>query len=273
MKNFTLIIILFLSISFFSQEKEKLSKLELGNYIFTSSFQTDSVTDFNGVEISKEIRIHKQGRKFKIINTKKDFVIIQYWKWNNKNVDSLKTIKSEKVILNEKFYKNTKGELQYFVINNKDFNRIATKFYNRNLPVTAGVYSVPFKLRLNDFDFEQDLNIGVNIGFPFRTKRTLEKSWILEPNFGIGISKVNLNEKNTNGTVKTVRTANAFTFSGGLLIRFSEKINFGVFLGKDLLGKSDSDTNWQYDKKFWLGLGLNISLNNPKEKAEEKGKN
>ena len=75
--------------------------IKLGNYIFTSSFQTDSITDFNGVEISKEIRIHKQGRKFKIINTKKDFVIIQYWKWNNKNVDSLKTIKSEKVILNE----------------------------------------------------------------------------------------------------------------------------------------------------------------------------
>ena len=164
-------------------------------------------------------------------------------------------------------------KLKYFKISKKDFNKVCTKYFNRWLPVTAGIYSIPFKIRPKNFEFEQDLNLGVSLGFPFRIFKTSETKWIVEPNIGIGITKINLNSKNTDSIVTTERTANALTLSSGVLLRFSEKINLGLFGGWDFLSKTNKDTNWIYDRKLWIGVGINISFNSSGEKRESKGNN
>ena len=82
-----------------------------------------------------------------------------------------------------------------------------------------------------------------------------------------------MNSKNTDSIVTTERTANALTLSSGVLLRFSEKINLGLFGGWDFLSKTDKDTNWIYDRKLWIGVGINISFNSSGEKRESKGNN
>jgi len=271
MRLLTSILVFFLfSMNLYSQEK-----VELGNYIFVLPLETDIITNINGKDSIKEKRIHQPGYKITVVNivNNNTDVIIQYWEWRQNNRTNTKT---ENRKFNNSFFGfvsdsiNHTIPLKYFKIKSNLFLKVAKKYYNRWLPRTAGIYTVPYKLRFKDFDFEKDLNLGVSIGFPFRINRANESIWILEPNFGIGLTKINLNSKNS--SVLEDRTANAFTVSGGLLIRFSENINFGMFLGKDILGNTDRNVNWKYNKKTWLGLGINISLNTTKEKNEEPGK-
>lgn len=132
--------------------------------------------------------------------------------------------------------------------------------------VRAGIYTIPFKLRFSDFNFEKDLNLGVSIGLQYRLSKMLDERWILEPSFGIGLTKINLTSNNTNNSINKNRSATAFTASVGLILRFSEKINAGLFFGKDYLGLSDKDTNWIYNGETWVGLGINIGFSISKEK-------
>ncbi len=263
-------LLLLYQITLYSQDS-KTSKSKTGNYIIDRVFQTNTFITYDDKEKSRKV-IHLPNRKVNIVSynetTKK--YLIQYWKWLDNGAESGGSL------LNDIFYRNTTlengaqtTELIYFEIHEDLFDENFTKYYKRWLPITAGFYSIPFKIRIKNFDFEQDLNVGLSIGFPFRVNRRLEKRWIFEPHFGLGITKINLTAKNTGGTVTDVRTANALTLSGGLLFRFTEKINIGVFGGYDFLGQNDIDTQWIYNKKFWLGFGINIAFNIKKPEKEE----
>lgn len=125
--------------------------------------------------------------------------------------------------------------------------------------VKAGAYTVPFRLRgarSAQFDFETALSIQANMVFGFG-RNIKENSW-LDFSWGLGLTKINLDEDNSNVTEK--RTASALTTSFGAVIKPDRYVNVGVFLGWDFLGKQDRKANWIYNKKPWIGLGINISF-------------
>ncbi|MBL4604562.1 MAG: hypothetical protein JKY02_02535 [Flavobacteriaceae bacterium] len=274
MKKTVLIFLTLFCVTYLKSQVSDEKKGKSGNYIITQAFESDYIVNWKGDSIPKKL-IHQPGWKINIMQYDKEnrLYTIQYWKWTEEGLGS------SNQLLNNTFYRNitpVNGKqnvaLNYFNIKEDDFDKYFEKYYKRWMAVTAGFYSVPFKIRVKNFDFEQDLNIGLSIGFPFRVNKRLEKRWIFEPNFGLGITKINLSDKNSN--VDSVRTANALTVSAGLLFRFNEKINIGVFTGYDFLGQSDKNTEWIYNRKLWVGFGINISFNiNKPEKEETSGNN
>ncbi|NJX16344.1 hypothetical protein ABI125_07105 [Tamlana crocina] len=144
------------------------------------------------------------------------------------------------------------------------FKDLTAEVYTRFKGVSAGVFTVPFKIRMDDFDFEQNVNIGMNLSFPIRTDRLKFDKDLITPTVGIGLATVNLNPKNSNletsDNEEANRTASAFSCSVGLMYQFTNSINIGFQYGVDFLGNNDKDVNWKYDKKPWLGIGINIGV-------------
>ncbi|WGH76646.1 hypothetical protein P8625_05665 [Tenacibaculum tangerinum] len=263
---FKIYLLFIVSISISAQESEE-AKVVLGNYIFTSSFQTNEETNFYGKPINNQTTIHEAGSIVNVLENKGDSVIVQYYR-KRKISNPNETQKNEANTFNMIYYKDA-NTLKYYKIKKEDFIKVASPYYAWYKGATAGIYSVPFKLRFNNFDFEQNLNIGMSIGVQYRINKKIDDRWIIEPNVGIGLAKINLNSKNS--SVDNERTASAFSISTGLILRFNTAINAGVFVGWDLLSNSDSDANWIHDKKPWLGLGINIGFNiSEGKKSKEK---
>jgi len=250
MKNITLLLtLIFLQYSY----SQKIGD----NYQF--------IVDYND-NISK--KQFKKGHRVVVTDSSDGIIFFKYLEFS----------KSESSFeLNNKYYleesiqvEDSKKEINlstkkahFFKMNTDDFNKFTTKYYPRFKGVIAGVFTVPFKIRLNDFDFEQNVNIGMNLGFPFRINRLKDDKWLLTPTLGIGLSTVNLNPENSDlisGSESENRTASALTLSTGLMIQFSSTINLGFQLGFDYLSNNDKDVRWKYDRKPWLGIGLNIGI-------------
>ena len=158
-----------------------------------------------------------------------------------------------------------------FTINSTEFKTMMGILYDR-WEVRAGFFSVPYKLRFNDFDFESDVTVGMNISGFYRWNRKKEHGFAIEPILGIGLTKVNVDDSNSN--VEESGSLSAFTVNTGLLFHLTEKINLGVFYGFDNLSKKDyENSGWKYNGKGWLGIGLNISFsetnNNKSESVDQ----
>ncbi|AXT19350.1 hypothetical protein D7030_12960 [Flavobacteriaceae bacterium AU392] len=154
----------------------------------------------------------------------------------------------------------------------EDFNNYTTRYdyYKRFKGVRAGFFTVPFKLRFGDeFDFEQNVNLGMNIGGQIRISRKLDDKWLIEPTLGIGLATVSLNPENSDLIGEDNRTASAFSISGGLVIHFTKSVNLGLQYGWDHLGNSDREVNWIFDRKPWLGVGINIGFSISETKQNE----
>lgn len=138
------------------------------------------------------------------------------------------------------------------------FEQITEPLYNVYKGVEVGAYSVPFRLRRanSNFDFESSLSLSANIVFGFGTRKSKES--LFDLSFGLGLSSANLD--NLNSDEEENRTASAFTTSFGLVFRPSKVASIGFFLGHDYLGQKDIKSNWDYNKKLWSGLGININL-------------
>ncbi|WP_159090563.1 hypothetical protein [Aquimarina aquimarini] len=255
MKKFILIYVFCLLYSFNGKTQELHA-----SYIFNTNY-TNTSTALN----------YKKGYKIKVINIipasdgneKKDDIIFTV---NRFVADS--TNKNNKGFeLNSLFYETTNNSSIHHSMPREVFNKYTIPIYSSFRGVRAGFYTIPFKIRIDDFDFEQNINFGMNIGFQFRFNKKIEDRWLYEPSIGIGLSSINLNNKNSN--VNEERTASAFSTSLGLILHFDKNINLGLFSGIDFLGNNDAEVNWKYDKKPWLGIGINIGFS----LSESKGNN
>lgn len=202
----------------------------------------------------------KPGYRIKVINATDNEVIFRVYPFKSNNE------KDKGDSLNKTFFKN-EGNIIEYKISKEDFNKYANEIYPLFKGVRAGFYTIPFKLRFDDFDFEQNINFGMNIGFQYRFNREIEDRWIFEPSFGIGLSSINLNSKNS--SVEKERSASAFTLSTGMIFHFDSTINLGLFVGFDFLGNNDQDINWKYDSNPWLGIGINVGFSVSKSKEAD----
>lgn len=163
-------------------------------------------------------------------------------------------------------YLNFKDSLNVILFNDKSFNLPKSNFEDYTIQIyriykgaNIGAYSVPFRLRgiSNNFDFEPTLSLQANVVFGLGRK-TSPNSW-LDFSFGLGVTGVTINELNSNLT-EGQRSGSAFTPSLGAVVKFSPQANIGLFVGKDFLSRKDKNVEWDYDKKTWLGIGVNVSF-------------
>ncbi len=260
--------------------------LFLFQYLLSNSQEIGVSYKFIGPVFNQDETIqYKTNHKVKVIevDTVNEIVKFIYYKFNKND--------SATNLINEKYYSIKNPEVEELFnfknINNNDnealntqiihllsikkFNNYTRKYnyYQRFRSVRAGFFTVPFKLRLNDFDFEQNVNLGMNIGFQFRISKKFDDKWLLEPTLGIGLATVSLNPENSNLIGEDNRTASAFSISGGLVIHFTNNINLGLQYGWDHLGNNDREVNWIFDRKPWLGIGINIGFSISETKQSE----
>lgn len=185
----------------------------------------------------------EKNHKVTVLYEQNDEIYFTYWQFTDSGSTSAKLLNN-----------------QVFVLPKPVFEAITRPIYRRYKGVTAGAYTVPFRLRAigsSDFDFESSLSLQANLVVGFGN-RYQKDSWF-DASFGMGLTGVNLNEKNSN--VEEERSATAFTLSLGAVIKPTRYANIGIFIGGDFLGKKDRDVDWKHNKKIWLGLGINVSLN------------
>ena len=145
-------------------------------------------------------------------------------------------------------------------ISPEEFDRNFSPVYSRFKGFRTGFYTVPVKLRgmgaNRPFDFETDVALQASFIAGFGNQADARS--IFDLSFGLGISVISLDMLNSE--VTELRTASAFSLSLGMLFTPTSAVNVGVFGGLDMLGRKDQPINWIYNKRPWLGLGINIGL-------------
>lgn len=155
-----------------------------------------------------------------------------------------------------------------FSMSKDDFNNLTNTYFNKFRGFKYGAYTVPIRLRNSKgiFEFDSNLSLGANVLSRLSLNRFKEHLFI-DLSFGIGLTKVNLNKENSNLGVEgsdfeniDVLSPTAFTLSFGLLLNLAENVNIGAYCGLDRLSTADNKAGWIYNKKPWLGIGVNVSF-------------
>jgi hypothetical protein len=251
MKTITkIILILFLGINSYAQVTPTFTgteeiKLKIGSFEFIQSLpQGFSPQLENGTSSSIDIN---KGNKISVLYEYNDRIYFKYWNFKSTSPSFTK-------------YNNDK----VFSIEKEKFDQLVQPLYSRYKGVAFGAYTIPFRLRSigggDDFDFESSLSLQANLVFGFGSIYK-QDSWF-DASIGLGLTGVNLNSKNSNVTED--RTASAFTFSLGGVIKPARYANIGIFMGWDFLGQNDNEVDWKHDGNAWIGLGINVSFNEVK---------
>ncbi len=222
-------------------------KLKNGVYQFQYSISEDSSPQFidtNNVMINRGYKI-----------------IVLYE--NNSNVYY------EYIRFTDSTLRSKYNEDRIYRIKKEIFEQLTRPLYSYYKGAIGGVYTVPFRLRDtfgDNFDFESSLSLQANVVFGWGSKYKKE-SWF-DASIGLGVTGVNLNSNNSN--LSNERTASALTISVGAVVKPAKLVNMGVFIGWDFLGKDDREVDWIYNRKTWIGLGINISFNQIKNDNPNK---
>ena len=258
MKTKTLILLLFIPMIIFSQDKEYL--VENGQYYFTKTLKNS---------------VAKQKLENKSLDD--DFEIIR------KHIVQIVSFDSKTVSYRYLTFKNDKLKSTYnnddeiFEMSIEDFTYYTSKYLTRFRNWKVGAYTVPIRIRSkgNNFEFESNLSLGANITKGINFSRYGDYGYA-DFSFGISLTKVNLNENNSdletvNPDLNTL-SQSALTTSFGLTVHLDKNVNFGIFYGWDFLEGSDQEKlKWIHNKKPWLGFGINVSFNaNDSSNTSEK---
>lgn len=127
--------------------------------------------------------------------------------------------------------------------------------------LTIGAATLPFKLRVANFDFAKDLNIGSVIGINRRTHH--EKNNFINYLFNISVSVNdidNLAARNVPADQLPAKNIAALTLAGGVVWQ-SGKAQVGLFYGFDFMSHNNwTKYRWVYNKRPWVGIGFGLNI-------------
>lgn len=261
MKTLFLSIALFYFSTIFSQE------IEPGkNYFFNSSLNRNEMqnkTDL--IDGEEELPPVIQGYEVHVLEVTSDEVFFKYLKFKDED-------------LKEK-YNGEEDEEKIFSMSKDYFESKTEILYDRFRGFKYGAYSVPIRIRNSNANFEFDSNLSLGANIISRWGLRKYEHFYVDFSLGISLTKVNLNEDNSNlgmeGTkfedIKTLSPA-ALTVSIGTLFNLAENVNTGIYYGWDFISSSDQKAEWIYNKKPWLGIGINVAFNgSPEKSGSQKG--
>ena len=145
-----------------------------------------------------------------------------------------------------------------------EYEKLQTiNIYRRNLHLTGGVLTLPFKFRdaigQTPRSMTTDVTIGPYIGG--RVRMSKKADVFLTVPFTLGLTFINVNNSNTT-TTGTQTTDNAivpgFTIGSGIVIQLN-KYELGLICGADF-GTGKAGTDWIYNNKPWVSFAIGYSF-------------
>jgi len=127
----------------------------------------------------------------------------------------------------------------------------------RNVHVTGGQLTVPFKIRKSPenhtFRLTTDVTLGGYVGYT--RKLSAEKNYFVTIPLTAGLTFINLNNNNTSVSraESDAEVVPGLTWSTGLILQM-EQYSLGLMLGKDYA--SDVGNQWEYHGKLWWSFGI-----------------
>lgn len=178
--------------------------------------------------------------------------------------------------LNAKYVYDTNGAQKYFKLSKSIFDdeNQVSELLPRN-SFTFGALTVPIKLRFGSgkdkdprryFDFTSDVNIGVSAGHKFRPYRN--ENFAVNFLFGFSVTSVEVDQETTGDFVTTNTKAAAFTPNASIVFE-TKDFQIGAFIGVDILS-GELGSNWLYQKKPWIGIGLGYGIFSKDKKANSQ---
>lgn len=228
----------------------------------------------------ESVELVENGSRFTVIGKKdKDYKII-FWVWGNNQKDSSINTKNERLVYKNSTEKTAttinKGvqNRKIFILNELDFIERAIPYFSKAWDWSAGFVVLPVKIRNTPtVTYSKDLSLGFSGGAKKRISSY--NPTYLNFLFNIGISSVSIDSLSTKGRIKQPSDLAALTTALGVVFE-NHAFQFGLFYGWDRLSANDfTRTNWEYQRKPWisLGIGLQILSKEEKTKSKEEGKN
>jgi hypothetical protein len=213
-----------------------------------------------GLVTDTTLMVAEPGSVFTVVNVTDENVVIRFWEWKENKALTAKFCFADSLCLSRKYY----------AVSDKTLcERVAERF-NRDPGFTAGTVLIPFKLRLQKFDFSKDVTLGPAAGVRFRLSHY--SSNYVDGIIGTGITSVTLDGQSTDGTIDESSDAPALTPFLGFVFELSNVVQAGLFCGWDFISHNN-EINFIYQGKTWLSIGLGYSLISfNEEKAANKQK-
>lgn len=265
-KTITILMLLSVVSINFSQELERDK-----TYVFTKG---TAITPYN--KITSEAKgnkiIAQSGWKFKIDETVTDGYVIRFLKW-----ESSKEEESENNKKNTLYFEKNTAPI-YFHISKESFEK-NTEIQQAKIPMwsfVSGALTVPIKIRpggderdpetmtrIRQFDFANDINIGLSAGVKLRIDN--KQRAFLNLVGGVSLTSIAVDEDNTRNFVDQKTNASSITYSVGLVFQYDD-FQIGLINGWDYLSRDLGD-NWVYQGRPWYGVGLGLSIFSSKDKS------
>jgi hypothetical protein len=262
MKNLTTLLIA----SIFILSSINAQEVEIGNNFYFKSLlgaetsdeklklnKTDDLPD--GAEIKSKALI-------KVVNIENDRIFFKYLAYDEGS--------TEEGIYNL----NSNNSTRIFSLSKTDFENLTNTYYNYFRGFKYGAYTVPIRLRSSGDNFEFDANLSLGANILGRIGSRFNENLFVDLSFGVGLTKVNLNKENSIlGTADTdfseidVLSPTAFTVSFGALFNLAKNVNIGAYWGWDTISSADNKAKWVFNKKPWLGFGLNVAFTGDADKS------
>lgn len=194
--------------------------------------------------------------RYKIIGTDEDYTII-------KLLPKMKINSDGSVTVDDPTNATDNATNFLYHIKTKDFGLYQKNLLSEKIIGTPLIF--PFKLRLQDrgdgATITTDFTLGYTFGLRLKTSKFPFKQnffTIIPYGFGVGATKY-FYEK-SDGTYSDKKDAVAITYYTGGLMYTVNRVNIGLFAGRDAM--IDKQNNWAYQSDWWLSFGLGFKFKN-----------
>jgi hypothetical protein len=123
----------------------------------------------------------------------------------------------------------------------------------------------PFKLRLQDRGDGATIHTEFTVGYTFGIrlklgKRPYKSNFFTIIPYGFGLGSTKYFYANSDSTYSEKTDAVSVTYYTGGVMWTVNKINFGLFAGRDAM--IDEQNNWAYQGSWWFSFGLGFKFKN-----------
>jgi hypothetical protein len=167
--------------------------------------------------------------------------------------------KSPAAIFDTLAFVDSWGNYMDFYLPLKNFSD-CVQYYPKSNNFTWGFLSVPLKIRVAPYSFDQNVNFGLTFGWKWQRAATVNESNNVL--FGVSVGSVNLTAppNSTPPAVASIAatTTSAVSFSLGYMFQY-DKFQAGGFFGWDIAGGSNR-SEFVNAKTPWFGIAIGLSL-------------
>ena len=204
--------------------------------------------NITGAKKDTIVKVAEASSLFTVIRkTAEDSLIIRFHEWKDNKLLNARLCYSDSL----------NSVRRYFLVAESDLTGRLREHFERNTTFTAGTVIIPFKLRVQKFDFSKDVTLGPAIAARFRL--SCYKEHFVNLMGGLGITSVTLDRNTTGGMTEESTEVPALTPSLGFVFELNKTVQTGLFCGWDYVSHNDK-FNFIYHGKTWISIGLGYTL-------------